>query len=96
MLSSEQVWMRRTAERSLLQLDTLDRIDAVRDAVRAAPPPPDGRYAWADLTRRGVLRGTPIDSTGTPLEIDPVTGDVSISTRSPLYPLPVMMRRSRR
>ncbi len=96
MLASEQVWMRRTAERSLRQLDALDLIDAVQAAIRSAPQPPDGRYSWIDLTRRGVLPGTPVDSTGTPLDIDPVTGDVSLSTRSPLYPLPVPMRRSRR
>jgi tetratricopeptide (TPR) repeat protein len=95
MLSAEQVWMRRAAERSLLQLDALDLIDAVQAAVRAAGPPPDGRYSWIDLTHRGVLRGIPVDPTGGPLEIDPVTGDVAISTQSPLYPMPVPMRRSR-
>jgi tetratricopeptide (TPR) repeat protein len=95
MLSSDQIWMRRTAERSLRQLDALDQIDALEAAVRASPPP-GGRYSWADLARRGVLPGMPLDSTGTPLEIDPATGAVSISTRSPLYPLPVTMRRSRR
>lgn len=96
LLASEQVWMRRTAERSLRQLDALDQIDAIQAAVRAAPQPPDGRYSWRDLTRRGVLPGMPLDSTGTPLEIDPVTGDISVSTRSPLFPMPVTMRRSRR
>ena len=95
MLGSEQVWMRRTAERSLRQLDALDLIDSVQAAIRAAPPL-DGRYSWNDLARRGVLPGTPVDATGTPLDIDPVTGDVSLSTRSPLYPLPVTMRRSGR
>jgi tetratricopeptide (TPR) repeat protein len=94
MLSSEQVWMRRTAERSLLQLDALDLIDAIQAKVRAAPPP-DGRYSWAELARRGVLPGMPLDPTRTPLEIDPATGDVTISTRSPLYPLPAILRRPR-
>jgi hypothetical protein len=96
MLSSEQVWMRRTAERALLQLDALDRIDAIQEAVRAAPPPSDARYAWIELARRGVLPGVPVDPTGTPFEIDAATGEVSLSRRSPLYPLPVTMRRSRR
>ncbi len=96
MLSSEQVWMRRTAERSLRQLDAIDQIEAIEAAVRHAPPPPDGRYSWADLTRRGVFPGIPLDNTGTPLEIDPVTGHVSVSMRSPLYPMPDTMWRSRR
>ncbi len=96
MLSSEQIWLRRTAERSLRQLDAIDQIEAIQAAIRAAPAPPDGRYAWTDLARRGVLPGMPLDPVGTPLEIDSVTGDVSISTRSPLSPMPVTMRRSRR
>jgi hypothetical protein len=96
MLSSEQVWMRRTAERSLQQLDAIDRIEATEAAVRAAPRPPDGRYSWRDLARRGVLSGIPVDPTGTPLEIDQVTGDVSVSLQSPLYPMPAIVRRFRR
>jgi hypothetical protein len=94
MLSSEQVWMRRTAERSLLQLDALDLIDAIQAKVRAAPPP-GGRYSWAELARRGVLPGMPLDPTRTPLEIDPATGDVTISSQSPLYPMPAILRRPR-
>lgn len=96
LLSSEQTWMRRTAERSLLQLDTIDRIEAIEAAVRAAPPPSGGSYSWTDLTRRGVLPGMPLDPTGAPLEIDSATGQVSVSARSPLYPMPVTIRRSRR
>ncbi len=88
MLSSEQEWVRRNAERSLRQLDAMDRIDALEAAVRRAPPPPGGRYSWPDLARRRVLPGIPVDSTGTPFDIDPATGDVSVSPRSPLWPMP--------
>lgn len=88
MLSAEEEWMRRNAERSLRQLDALDVIDSLQADVRRAPPPPDGRYSWEDLARRGVLPGMPVDATRTPLEIDPVTGDITVSKRSPLYPMP--------
>ncbi len=36
----------------------------------------------------GVLRGIPLDPAGTPFEIDPVTGEVSVSERSTLHPMP--------
>ena len=96
MLSSDQAWVRRTAERSLRQLDTMDFIDSLERDVRSGAPPPDGRFSWADLIRRGVLRGMPVDSTQTPLDIDPVTGDITVSTRSPLYPMPDAQRRAGR
>jgi tetratricopeptide (TPR) repeat protein len=88
MLSSEQEWVRRTAGRSLQQLDAMDRIDSLEAVVRRAPPPPDGRHSWLDLARRGVLPGIPVDPAGTPLEIDAVTGEITVSPRSPLYPMP--------
>ena len=87
LLNSEQVWMRRNAERAMLQLDALDAIDALESVVRRHTP--QGRpYSWTDLIARGVLRHVPPDPTGVPFELDPVTGDVTVSTQSPLHPLP--------
>jgi tetratricopeptide (TPR) repeat protein len=96
MLSSEQAWVRRNAERSLRQLEAMDRIDMLEAAIRSGPPPPDGRYSWADLARRGLLPGIPVDPTGTPFEIDPRTGRVSLSGSSPIWPLPAQTFGSRR
>jgi hypothetical protein len=42
MLSAEEDWMRRNAERSLRQLDAMDLIDSLEAGVRAAPPPQTG------------------------------------------------------
>lgn len=88
-LESEEEWLRRTAERSLLQIDALDAIDAIEAAVRRRPLAEGERYSWSQLVRQGVLRGVPADPSGTPFEIDSVTGDVTVSPSSPLHPLPV-------
>lgn len=88
LLKSEQAWMRRTAERSLLQLDALDAIDRLEAAVRRAGPDAAGRYSWSGLALRGLLTRIPLDPTGTPYEMDPATGRVSVSRSSPLFPMP--------
>ena len=43
--------------------------------------------------RQRILRGLPLDPTGTPYEIDPATGRVTLSTTSSLWPLPEEPRR---
>jgi tetratricopeptide (TPR) repeat protein len=93
-LQSDQEWLRRTAQRNLLQLDALDGIDQLGAIARRFPPPAGEAHSWEALVRRGILRGMPVDSTGTPFLIDPVTGDVSLSPQSPLHPLPDLARRS--
>jgi hypothetical protein len=87
-LQSDEEWLRRAAERSLRQLDALDLIDRLQPIVNRFPPPPGQPYSWEALAMRGILRGIPLDPTGTPFEIDPATGAVSVSNRSPLYPMP--------
>jgi tetratricopeptide (TPR) repeat protein len=85
---SEEAWLQRMAERGLLQVDALDVIDRLHDLVRRYPPPAGTPYSWEWLVRRGVLAMVPPDPTGTPFELDPQTGTVSVSTKSELYPLP--------
>jgi hypothetical protein len=87
-LKSDEEWLKRAAERSLRQLDAFDAIDQLQAAVKRFPPPPGSQYSWQALVGRGVLRGIPLDPAGTPFEIDPVTGTVSVSTRSSLHPMP--------
>jgi hypothetical protein len=87
-LKSDEEWLRKTADRSLKQLDAFDAIDQLQVIAKRFPPPPGERYSWPALVRRGVLRGIPLDPVGTPFEIDPVTGEVSVSERSTLHPMP--------
>ena len=91
-LQSEEQWLRRAATRSLQQLDALDAIDKLRPFVQRYPPPAGERYSWEWLNRRGVMRGIPVDPAGEPFEIDPGTGDVTVSARSELSPMPAKAR----
>jgi hypothetical protein len=88
-MQSDQDWLRRTAERSLLQLDALDAIDILQAVVDRHRLPEGQRYSWEALGRRGAIRRIPADPAGVPFEIDPETGAVTVSRASPLHPLPV-------
>jgi hypothetical protein len=92
-LQSDQDWLRRNAERSLMQLDALDQIDALNRLITATGKPDGQPYSWEALVRARRLRGIPLDPTGTPYEIDPVTGRARLSTASSLVPLPLSMGR---
>jgi hypothetical protein len=87
LLQAEHTWIHRMAERSLLQLDALDRIDQLQPLVWRSPPV-EGAWSWRTLTARGVLPGIPTDPTGTPFELDPATGTITVSRASALYPMP--------
>lgn len=88
-LQSDQQWLRRTAERSLLQLDALDALDVLQPIVNRVMPPAGEPYSWGLLVKRGALRGVPVDPAGVPFELHPDTGAVTLSRSSPLHPLPV-------
>jgi tetratricopeptide (TPR) repeat protein len=87
-LSSDQEWLRKTAARSLQQLDALDLIDQLQAVVRRFPPAPGAPYSWDDYLRRGIFRMVPFDPTDTPLDIDPASGTITVSKSSRLYPMP--------
>lgn len=87
MLQSDEPWLRRNARRRLAQIDAMDQIERLEQIVRRFTPT-GGRYAWDVLIRQRVLSGVPIDPAGTSYEIDPATGDVAVSTRSELFPMP--------
>jgi tetratricopeptide (TPR) repeat protein len=90
---SEEAWLRRSAERALLQLEALDQIEQLRAVVDRFPPAAGERYSWNFLIAKRVLVRVPVDPTGTPYEIDPATGRVSVAQQSPLFPMPEEPRR---
>jgi hypothetical protein len=89
--SAEIDWLRNDAERRLKQLDALDLIDQVQQAIDAARPRTGTLDNWPDLIRAGVLPGVPVDKTGTPLGITH-EGEVHLGVMSPLYPLPTQLQ----
>jgi hypothetical protein len=87
-LQSEEAWLQHMARRGLMQVDALDLIDQLQALVRQAPPPEGGTFTWEWLVRRGVLRGIPLDPSGTPFDLDPRTGAIRVSPQSELHPMP--------
>jgi hypothetical protein len=92
-LQSDEAWLRRTAQRSLLQLQALDQIDELQARVAKAEIPAGRRVTWIDLVRRGLLPGIPVDPTGEPYVLDPDTARVTLARSSTLSPLPDLTRR---
>lgn len=87
--SAEVEWLRRDAERRLVQLRALDQIDALQAAVdlyvAAAGHLPAG---WTPVIETERWPGRPVDPTGTPYDLT-ADGRVRLATSSSLYPLPV-------
>lgn len=93
LVGSGESYIRAAAERSLAQvqaLDAVDQLDAVlaryREATGVSPA------GWPDLIRARYLPGIPVDRTGTPFSLHPLTGDISIGAGSSLLPLPHGLR----
>jgi hypothetical protein len=87
-LQSDQQWMRRTAERSLMQLQAMDEVEQLQEIVRKYPPEAGRGFTWEDFVRRKILRSVPADPTGEPYSLDPGSGDVRVSPQSSLHPMP--------
>lgn len=83
------VWIQRTADHRLRQLDAMDVIDALNRitaafAARHGRPP----AGWPELAREQRWRGIPTDPDGEPFDLDPATGRVTLGRASTLHPLP--------
>lgn len=91
--SKEAEWLRKQAAFRLMQLDALDQIAALEQAVdayrqRTGTEP----RTWLDLVRAGDLRGLPVDPARYPYELDPFSGAVTLNPESTLHPLPAPER----
>ena len=82
-------WLRGSATRALGQIDAMEAMDRlamrVRERTAGTGRPPTN---WQEMIAAGLLSGVPLDPAGVPYELDPATGDVSVASASPLFPLP--------
>jgi hypothetical protein len=89
LLDSEADWLRQAAEFRLRQLDAIDQTAQlerlVADYERRVGRPPQ---SWEEMVRARVLIGIPADPAGHPYVLNPATRDVTVSDRSPMWPLP--------
>lgn len=81
-------FLRRDAQRRLLQLDALDDIDQLASIVeRARHRGATAPWSWPILYQHGLMQ-VPIDPTGVPYALDMTTGRVDVARQSSLWPLP--------
>jgi tetratricopeptide (TPR) repeat protein len=89
LLASEEEYIRRSAERTLQQVDALDAIDLLQQQVETfrqrTGRAPSG---WQEMVTAGAIPGVPIDQHRVPFALDPSAGRVTLSRESPLWPLP--------
>jgi hypothetical protein len=85
---SDQEWLRTRAERALVQLDALDQIDALTGLLKGRLQMMSAPLSWQRLLEAGVIRSVPVDPSNTPYELDPATGEIRVSSASPLFPMP--------
>lgn len=91
--SAENDWLRRDAQRRLIQLDALEQVDQLHAVVaRARAAGQTAPWSWAQLLRAGTLGEVPIDPTGVPYVIDMTSGRVDVGRDSRLWPLPLEPR----
>ena len=93
LLAAEEPYIRRAAQRTLAQLEALDRIDEVRTRIELfrtrTGHDPSG---WPEMIAAGVMMGIPVDPAGVPFTYDAATKTPSLAPNSPLLPLPPMLR----
>jgi hypothetical protein len=87
--TTDMDWIRSSAERRLHQLDAMDAIDELnrntqRFIERHKRPPRD----WRELAIDQQWRAIPADPSGAPYTLDPQTGQIDLSPKSSLWPLP--------
>jgi hypothetical protein len=89
LLESEADWLRQAAEYRLRQLDAIDQTAQLERLVveyeRRLGRRPE---SWDDMIRARMLNRLPTDPAGFPYVLNPATRDVTVSERSPMWPLP--------
>jgi tetratricopeptide (TPR) repeat protein len=88
-MKSDQQWLRRTAEHRLQQLDAIERIEQLQRLTgeyerRHGDPPAN----WDALVADRLIGEVPKDPAGHVFVLNPWWGTVTVSNKSPMWPLP--------
>jgi hypothetical protein len=90
--TADNDFMKKDAIRRLRQLDVMDAIDVLRDIVRRhrakVPGGESAPVTWQAMVAAGALRFVPTDPDGFEFRLNPLTGEVGLNVKSPLFPLP--------
>jgi hypothetical protein len=84
--SAELDWVRKDAQRRLLQLQALDTVDQLQRVVDDYSRRTGAVADWRTLAAARVLPGIPLDPTGSPFDL--TRGRVQLSRSSSLWPPP--------
>ena len=84
--TAETDWVRKDAQRRLIQLQALDMIDGLQRALDDYARRTGTKAGWRTLVEHRVLRGIPVDPTGMPFDL--IDGRVQLSKSSALWPPP--------
>jgi hypothetical protein len=84
--TAELDWVRKDAQRRLLQLQALDAVDELQRVVDRSARTTGVPADWQSLVAARALPGTPVDPTGTPFDL--TRGRVQLSRSSSLWPPP--------
>jgi hypothetical protein len=86
--STDQEWLRRTADISLLKLDAEGQVEWLQEVVNRFYDG-HGRFPanWEEMVGAGLLRGIPHDPSEHPYTLDSASGAVDVAFDSILFPL---------
>jgi hypothetical protein len=84
--TSEIEWIRKDAQRRLLQLQALDAVDVLQRVADEYSRRSGAGADWRAMVGARVLRGIPLDPTGVPFDL--TNGRVQLSKSSLLWPPP--------
>jgi Flp pilus assembly protein TadD len=89
LLESEAEWLRQIADYRLGQLDAIDQAARLEELAAAyARRFGEQPASWEQMVRAGLLRSVPLDPAGHRYVLNPLSGKVTVSDQSPLWPLP--------
>lgn len=86
--TADHDWIRKAANRGLMQLDAEVHITLLEAGVQKFYEM-NGRFpaTWREMIRAKMLRNVPVDPSGYVYDLDPVSGLVTVGRKSMLFPM---------